>query len=88
MEKNTLEAGKISVDKWQDIRMDIDLKKDTFRVTIDGECELAGVNARAKTDNLSEISFYADSWNTGTIYIDSVEVTAEKERTHKVQHFM
>lgn len=28
--------------------MDIDLKKDTFRVTIDGECELAGVNARAK----------------------------------------
>ena len=86
--KNTLEAGKISVDKWQDIRMDIDLKKDTFRVTIDGECELAGVNARAKTDNLSEISFYADSWNTGTIYIDSVEVTAEKERTQSATFYV
>ena len=68
--------------------MDIDLKKDTFRVTIDGECELAGVNARAKTDNLSEISFYADSWNTGTIYIDSVEVTAEKERTQSATFYV
>ena len=41
-----------------------------------------------KADNLSEISFYADSWNTGTIYIDSVEVTAEKERTQSATFYV
>lgn len=61
--------------------MDIDLAEDTFRVSVDGKYTLVGANARAKTDNLNRIKYYSDSWSTGTIYLKSVKVTAQKERT-------
>ncbi len=86
--KNVLEAGDIKQGEWQDVRMDIDLKEDTFRVSVDGEYELVGVNARQKTDNLQVLKYYADSWNTGTIYIKSVEVTAQKERTESTTFYV
>ena len=65
---HVLEAGTLTKDLWQDVRMDIDMETDTFRVSVDGEYILAGVNAREKTDNLQTIKYYADSWNRGTIY--------------------
>lgn len=86
--KNVLEAGDVKQGEWQDVRMDIDLKEDTFRVSVDGEYELVGVNARQKTDNLKVLKYYADSWNTGTIYIKSVEVTAQKERTESTTFYV
>ena len=51
---HVLEAGTLTKDEWQDVRMDIDMETDTFRVSVDGEYILAGVNAREKTDNLHD----------------------------------
>lgn len=85
---NILEAGPLTKDEWQDVRMDIDMETDTFRVSVDGECLLAGANAREKTDNLQTIKYYADSWNRGTIYLQSVEVTAQKERTESAVFYV
>ncbi len=76
-----LSAGSTKLGQWQTICMDIDLKEDTFRVSVDGEYILAGANAREKVTNLNKIRYFADSWNTGTIYIKSAKVTAQKERT-------
>ena len=85
---HVLEAGTLTKDQWQDVRMDIDMETDTFRVSVDGEYVLAGVNAREKTDNLQTIKYYADSWNRGTIYLQSVKVTAEKERTESATFYV
>ena len=85
---HVLEAGTLTKDLWQDVRMDIDMETDTFRVSVDGEYILAGVNAREKTDNLQTIKYYADSWNRGTIYLQSVKVTAEKERTESAVFYV
>ena len=41
-----LSAGPARLGQWQAIRMDIDLKEDTFRVSVDGAYLLAGANAR------------------------------------------
>lgn len=83
-----LEAGTVKKDEWQDIRMDIDMKTDTFRVSVDGEYILAGVNARQAADSLQTIKYYADSWNRGTIYLKSVEVTAQTERTESTTFYV
>ena len=85
---HVLEAGTLTKDLWQDVRMDIDMETDTFRVSVDGEYILAGVNAREKTDNLQTIKYYSDSWNRGTIYLQSVEVTAQKERTESAVFYV
>ena len=85
---HTLEAGTLKKDEWQDIRMDIDMKTDTFRVSVDGEYILAGVNARQAADSLQTIKYYADSWNRGTIYLKSVEVTAQAERTESTTFYV
>ncbi len=86
--KNVLDAGAVKKGEWQDVRMDFDLKTDTFRVSVDGEYLLVGVGARAKTDNLKSLKYYADSWNTGTMYLKSVEVTAQKERTESTTFYV
>lgn len=86
--KNPLAAGTVKKGEWQTIRMDIDMKEDTFRIAVDGEYLLAGAGARTKTDNLDKIKFYADSWNTGTMYIRSAEVTAQKERTESATFYI
>ena len=83
-----LNAGSVSLGQWQDVRMDIDMVTDTFRVAIDGNYELVGDNAREKVDNLDQLKFYADSWNTGTIYIQSVDVTAQKERKESADFYV
>lgn len=83
-----LDAGTLLKDEWQDVRMDIDMETDTFRVSVDGEYLLAGVNAREKTDNLQTIKYYADSWNRGTVYLQSVEVTVQKERTESAVFYV
>ena len=70
------------------VSMDIDMKTDTFRVSVDGEYLLAGVNARQATDSLQTIKYYADSWNRGTMYLQSVEVTAQKERTESAAFYV
>ena len=77
--KNKLPAGTVN-NQWQTVQMDIDLEEDTYRIAVDGEYLLAGAGARAKTEDLDIIKFYADSWNTGTLYLKSVKVTAQKER--------
>ncbi len=79
--KNVLSAGEIQLDEWQTVTMDIDLKEDTYRIAVDDSYLLVGADARTKTDNLDSVKFYADSWNRGTLYIESVKVTAQKERT-------
>ena len=86
--KNALEAGTLKKDQWQDVRMDIDMKTDTFRVSVDGEYLLAGVNARQAADSLQTIKYYADSWNRGTMYLKSVEVTAQTERTERTTFYV
>lgn len=43
--KNVLEAGTLKKGEWQNVSTDIDMKTDTFRVSVDGEYLLAGVNA-------------------------------------------
>ena len=53
-----------------------------------GEYLLAGVNARQATDSLQTIKYYADSWNRGTMYLQSVEVTAQKERTESATFYV
>lgn len=74
--KNTTDAGALTTDTWQTVRMDIDMQSDTFRVSVDGVMSLRNAKARTATDNLQKIKFYADSWNRGTLYIKSVSVTA------------
>lgn len=74
--KNATDAGTLHTDTWQTVRMDIDMQTDTFSVTVDGLTTLRNVKARTATDNLKKIKFYADSWNRGTLYIKSIEVTA------------
>lgn len=74
--KNTTDAGTLTTDTWQTVRMDIDMQSDTFRVSVDGVMSLSNAKARTATDNLQKIKFYADSWNRGTLYIKSVSVTA------------
>lgn len=74
--KNTTDAGTLTTDTWQTVRMDIDMQSDTFRVSVDGVMSLRNAKARTATDNLQKIKFYADSWNRGTLYIKSVSVTA------------
>lgn len=86
--KNVLEAGRLKKDEWQDVRMDIDMETDTFRVSVDGEYLLAGVNARQATDSLQTIKYYADSWNRGTMYLKSIEVTAQTERTESATFYV
>ena len=86
--KNVLEAGTLKKGEWQNVSMDIDMKTDTFRVSVDGEYLLAGVNARQATDSLQTIKYYADSWNRGTMYLQSVEVTAQKERTESAAFYV
>lgn len=86
--KNSLEAGSVKPGEWQTIQMDIDMATDTFRVSVDGEYLLVGADARAKTDNLKSIKYYADSWNTGTIYLKSVKITAQKERTESAAFYV
>ena len=77
--KNTTDAGTLTTDTWQTVRMDIDMQSDTFSVSVDGVTTLRNVKARTATDNLQKIKFYADSWNRGTLYIKSVAVTASNE---------
>lgn len=74
-------AGKAGKGKWHDVRMDIDLTKDTFRVSVDDAYVLYDENAREKVNNLSNIQFYSDSWNRGTVYIESIKITGQKKRT-------
>ena len=76
-----LSAGAVKPGSWQKVVLDIDLKEDTFRVSVDGEYLLVGAGARAKVDNLQKIKYYADSWNTGAMYLKSVKVSAQAERT-------
>lgn len=85
---NKLSAGAAVPGKWQTVRMDIDLKEDSYRVSVDGEYLLAGAGARAKVDNLSKIKYYADSWNTGTIYFQSVKITAQVARTQSAVFYV
>ncbi len=79
--KNVKTAGTAKPGQWQTVRMDIDLKDDTFRVMVDGEYELVNEAARSKVTNLNTIRYYADSWNQGTVYFRSVKVEAFKERS-------
>lgn len=74
--KNTTDAGALTTDTWQTVRMDIDMQSDTFSVSVDGVTSLRNAKARTATDNLQKIKFYADSWNRGTLYIKSVDVAA------------
>lgn len=83
-----LEAGTLKKDEWQDVRMDIDMETDTFRVSVDGEYILAGVNARQAADSLQTIKYYADSWNRGIMYLKSIEVTAQTERTESTTFYV
>lgn len=81
--KNATAAGSIHADSWQTVRMNIDLGSDTFTVYVDGIATLRDAAARTVTDNLSQIKFYSDSWNRGTVYIKSVTVTAGNEAPNK-----
>lgn len=85
---NKLSAGTAVPGKWQTVRMDIDLKEDSYRVSVNGEYLLAGAGARAKVDNLDKIKYYADSWNTGTIYLQSVKITAQAARTQSATFYV
>ena len=87
-EANKLSAGTAVPGEWQTIRMDIDLKEDSYRVSVDGEYLLAGAGARAKADDLNKIKYYADSWNTGTLYLQSVKITAQAERTESAVFYV
>lgn len=82
--KNTTDAGTLTTNAWQTVRMDIDMQSDTFSVSVDGVTTLRNVKARTATDNLQKIKFYADSWNRGTLYIKSVDVAASNESPIKV----
>lgn len=82
--KNTTDAGTLTTDTWQTVRMDIDMQSDTFSVSVDGVMALRNAKARTATDNLQKIKFYADSWNRGTLYIKSVDVAASNENPVKV----
>ena len=82
--KNTTDAGTLTTNTWQTVRMDIDMQSDTFSVSVDGVTTLRNVKARTATDNLQKIKFYADSWNRGTLYIKSVDVAASNESPIKV----
>ena len=82
--KNTTDAGTLTTNTWQTVRMDIDMQSDTFSVSVDGVTALRNAKARTATDNLQKIKFYADSWNRGTLYIKSVDVTAGNESPIKV----
>lgn len=79
--KNVKVAGTARPGQWQTVRMDIDLKEDTFRIMVDGEYELVNEAARSKVTNLNTIRYYADSWNQGTVYFRSVKVEAFKDRS-------
>ena len=62
--ENVLEAGTLKRGEWQNVSMDIDMKTDTFRVSVDGEYLLAGVNAIQATDSLQTIfNIMRTSWN-------------------------
>ena len=83
--KNTTDAGTLTTDTWQTVRMDIDMQSDTFSVSVDGVTTLRNVKARTATDNLQKIKFYADSWNRGTLYIKSVDVAVSNEDPDPIQ---
>lgn len=86
--KNVRKAGVTKPGEWQDVRFDIDLKNDTFRVSVDGVYVLYDEKARSAADSLKTIQFYADSWNRGTICIQSVKVTGQKERTESAVFYV
>ena len=76
---NNQAAGTAVPGTWQTVRMDINLEKNTFRVSVDGSYVLYDENARSAADSLDTIQFYADSWNRGTVYIQSVKVMGQQE---------
>lgn len=85
---NKQAAGSTALDAWQTVRMDLNLEKDTFRVSVDGAYLLYEEAARAKVNSLKTIQFYADSWNRGTIYIRSVKVTGQKKHTESKVYYV
>lgn len=85
---NKQAVGNVVKGQWHDIRMDINLEKDTFRVSVDGAYVLYDENARAKVDNLQNLQFYADSWNRGTVCIQSVKITGQKRRTESAVFYI
>ena len=82
--KNVTDAGTLKTNTWQTVSMNIDMQSDTFSVSVDGTTTLRNAIARKATDNLQKIKFYADSWNHGTLYIKSVDVTVSNENPVKV----
>lgn len=81
-------SGATALDRWQNIRMDIDLKNNTFRVSVDGAYTLYDEKARNAVDRLSTIKFYADTHNTGTVYIQSVKITGQKDRDQSAAFYI
>ena len=73
---NIQNLGAVTPGTWQQIRIDIDLAKDTFTTSIDGVIVSKDAAAREKTDNLQKIRFYQDWGSGGVIYLASVSVTA------------
>ena len=49
--KNTTDAGALTTDTWQTVRMDIDMQSDTFRVSVDGVMSLRNAKARTATSS-------------------------------------
>lgn len=86
--KNVKTAAATKLGEWQDIRMDIDLKKDTFRLFVDGACVLYDEKARSAADGLKTVQFYADSWNFGTVFIQSVKITGQKEHSESAVYYV
>lgn len=50
--KNVLEAGTLKKGEWQNVSMDIDMKTDTFRVSVDGEYLLAYAYPNASQEDI------------------------------------
>lgn len=86
--KSSQVAGVAEPGKWQTVRMDMNLETDTFSIFVDGTCVLHNDKARTAGRSLDTIQFYADGWNRGTVYIQSVKVKGQQKHENAMSYYV
>ncbi len=64
-------------DVWYLVRVVIDIGADTFDLYIDGIRKQRGAALRTATSSINKVTYYMDSTNTGTFYVDDFKVYNE-----------
>lgn len=73
--KTTVQA--FEPDVWYRVRVVVDTGTDKFDLYIDGVRKMSNQTLRAATASVNKVSFFMDSTNTGTFYVDGVRIYNE-----------